>query len=48
MKFIKENDEERRDYLFQQDRITKRMTTFASTVLIILILVVATTYFTIN
>ncbi|MBC2844802.1 hypothetical protein [Winogradskyella flava] len=48
MKFIKDKEEERRDYIFQKDKKTKIGATFVSSVLIILIIAVATTYFTLS
>lgn len=38
MKFIKEDDEKTRDYIFQKDEKTKSVSTFTLIVLIILIL----------
>jgi len=36
MKFVKENDEERRDYIFQKDKKTKKTTAFVAIVLVLL------------
>ena len=38
MKFIKEDEEKTRDYIFQKDEKTKSVTTFTLIVLIILVL----------
>lgn len=48
MKFIKEEDEKRRDYIFQKDKKTKIGATFVSSVLLVLIAAVAFTYFTLG
>lgn len=45
MKFVKEEDEERRDYILQKDKKTVFGTRFITVVLIVLIIAVATTYF---
>jgi hypothetical protein len=48
MKFIKEKNEERRDYIFQKDEKTKIGAAFIFSVLLILIMVVGSTYFTLS
>lgn len=45
MKFVKEKNEKRRDYIFQKDRLTIVGARFVSSVLIMLIIAVASTYF---
>lgn len=40
MKFIKEEDEKRRDYILQKDEKTKKTSTFVITMLAILIIAV--------
>jgi hypothetical protein len=40
MKFIKEKDEKRRDYILQKDETTKKTSTFVIAVLVILVLAV--------
>lgn len=44
MKFVKENDEERRDYILQKDKKTVYATRFIIGMLIVLIIAVALTY----
>jgi hypothetical protein len=48
MKFIKDNDEERRDYILQKDEKTKGMSTFIIIILILLIIgvIASGAYFT--
>lgn len=45
MKFVKEEDEKRRDYIFQKDKKTVYGARFIIGVLILLIMAVAATYF---
>lgn len=45
MKFIKEEDEQRRDYLLQKDKKTIFTMRFTATVLVLLIIAVTATYF---
>ncbi|WP_158281906.1 hypothetical protein [Winogradskyella wandonensis] len=37
MKFIKEKDDERRDYIFQKDKLTKNTAKFVAFTLLVLI-----------
>jgi hypothetical protein len=48
MKLIKNEDEKRRDYLFQNDKKTRYGATFVSTVLVLLTIAVVSTYFTLR
>ncbi|WP_299125772.1 hypothetical protein [uncultured Winogradskyella sp.] len=48
MKFVKEDEEERRDYIFQKDKKTVYGARFIAIVLILLIVAVAVTYFTLG
>lgn len=48
MKLIKEEKEKRRDYIFKKDTITKVGAAFVSSVLILLIVAVSATYFTLS
>lgn len=45
MKFVKEEDEERRDYILQKDRKTKFTARFTGIVLAILILGLVASYY---
>ncbi|MBO3117687.1 hypothetical protein J4050_13100 [Winogradskyella sp. DF17] len=45
MKLIKKKNEKRRDYIFQKDRLTILGARFVSSVLVLLIVAVASTYF---
>ncbi|WP_370391751.1 hypothetical protein [uncultured Winogradskyella sp.] len=44
MKFVKKKNEKRRDYIFQKDKLTIVGARFVSTVLVMLIVIVASTY----
>lgn len=48
MKFIKEEDEKRRDYIFKKDKKTVWGARFITLVLIILVLAVVASYFYLN
>ncbi|SHG42271.1 hypothetical protein [Winogradskyella jejuensis] len=41
MKFIKDKEERRRDYIFQKDRLTKNTAKFVAVTLIVLVCAVA-------
>lgn len=45
MKFIKDKDEKRRDYILQKDKKTVLGARFISSVLVVLIFAVSITYF---
>lgn len=45
MKFIKEKDDERRDYIFQKDNITLIGAILVSSVIVVLLGIVTMTYF---
>ena len=48
MKFIKEEKEKRRDYIFKKDDITKVGAAFVSCVLVLLVIAVSATYFSLS
>ncbi|MDB9754911.1 hypothetical protein OAB20_01320 [Winogradskyella sp.] len=48
MKFIKDEDDKRRDYIFQKDKKTILGAAFVSSILVLLIVAVTVTYFTLQ
>ena len=48
MKFIKDKDDDRRDYIFKKDKVTLLGARFVSSVLVILIILVVVSYFYFN
>jgi hypothetical protein len=48
MKFIKDKDDERRDYIFQKDNITLTSAILVSSVIVILLGIVTMTYFNLS